>query len=253
MSDPALMAATLDYAPRPSIRRRWLGRLRRWWPAGLLLVIAIVCTVYGPKAWRQRQLLRLQGACLTAELRRDLPVNERHPEAAWVLVAARPAEYQLDSWGRAARTDPRWTRLSTELGLPPYVTGRRGWPTGLSFLGERYTPSGLRRLVVIEDMELVTVIDPATWTHAARVTFRRQADCSLDDWSAMAFAGLGAIGVGVADQADRTRVTVPVDGDGGAAVLEFRLDDNEIVTWRVLEPAGKFRAVARAATQPAGR
>src|SRR4051812_31673275 len=122
MADPAPTPSAppppaLDYAPAPGARRRLARRVLRWWPAWLLLVAVGLGIAYGPRAWRRYQLLKLQEACLTAELPQDRPVEEDDPAAAAALMAARPGEYVLRSDGCAVRVDPRWAALAAELGV----------------------------------------------------------------------------------------------------------------------------------------
>src|SRR5690348_11241488 len=117
-------AAALDYAPSPPARRGVLRRGLRAWPGWLLFGLVGLGVAYGPRAWRRYELLRSQGACLTATLPADRPVNERDPEAARALLATYPGEYRGPAW-LAARVDPRWAAFAPHLNLrplPPVLT-----------------------------------------------------------------------------------------------------------------------------------
>ena len=242
----------LDYAgpSRPGLLRRAL----RWWPIWALVVAAGFGVAYGPGVWRHVRLMRLQAACLSADLPRDRPVLETDRAAAAALVAAGPPEYSLDLNGVAVRRDPRWAALAAELGLPPWPGHGPGYPMPTVFCGERFTPSGARRLVVLEGFDDVTVIEPAGWGGGRpRVVWRARVR------QAAAFDRVGEVlnrlvlapgaspsaMAGVPDPADRSRFTMSAKFNGVPATVEFRLGDDDQVTQAVVdEPGFTARAVA---------
>jgi len=260
---PSPSAPALDYAAPPSARRRWMRRLRRGWPVGLLLIVAGLGIAYGPGVWRRWQVLRLQAACLTAEMPTDRPVLEADPVAAQSLVAAWPGEYQLDRWGQAVRADPRWAALAGALGVPPWPYVAPGSTLATLFCHERHTPDGRRRVVVVEGWVNVTVIDPAAWPvgDGPRVVWRELAlgQSAANDPVRDATRGLqGPLphhSAGVPDPADPARFTAPFVWNGVPGTWEYRLGNDDRVMMRLLDPAGFIvranAAKARAATQPA--
>jgi len=155
---------SLNYAPRPSTPRRWLRRLRRYWLLEFLAVLGALCIVYGPRAVRHWQLLRLQEACLTAHLSgADVPVVELNPNCAQVFLESQRSGYISENGSRGVRrpVDSRWLAFTTELN--GCKVAKALWaPNGTLFLHERRTPSGRRRLVVVQTDDFhVTVIEPA--------------------------------------------------------------------------------------------
>ncbi|HYE21437.1 MAG TPA: hypothetical protein VEA69_23520 [Tepidisphaeraceae bacterium] len=241
----------LDYA-RPA-RRRLLRRAARLWPAWLLLLVGGLAVAYGPRAWRHYRLMRLQAACLSAELPQDRPAWEEDRAAAAALVAAWPAEYVLDADGAAMRADRRWAALAGELGVGPVSNYPPGWLLPTLFCHERHTPGGRRRLVVVEGWgwRAATVIEPGGWTgRRPRVAWRDLADSDAATAEALAavlaLQGPDRLGAGAPDPADRSRWTVPVVFRGVPGTLEYQLNDDDTVTVRLLDPAG-FRAKAAAA------
>lgn len=85
---------------------------------GLLLIVVGLGIAYGPGVWRRWQVLRLQEACMTAEMPADRRVSERDSAAAGALIAVWPGKYQLAPAGRVVRVAFRWVALAGELGLP---------------------------------------------------------------------------------------------------------------------------------------
>ncbi len=236
-------APALDYASPPSARRRWMRRLRRAWPVGLLLIIAGLGIAYGPGVWRRWQVIKLQEACMTAEL----PVWEEDPTAARALVAAWPGEYQLTRSGWAVRADPQWAALAATLDVPAWPNVTLGYPLDTLFCHERRTPDGRRRLVVVEGGLHCTVIDPAAWPvgDGPRVVWREQVEWDAAGGAGIFMMGPSRIGAGVSDPADPTRFTAPFVWYGVPGTWEYRLGNDDRVTMRLLDPDG-FTAQAKA-------
>ena len=252
MSDPTPAPPALDYAP--PARRRGLRRAVRLWPVGLLLLVVGLGIAYGPRAWRHYQLMRLQAACLSAELPQDRPVWETDPAAAAALVAAWPGEYVLDAGGRAVRADPRWAALKDEWHRAREPQPRARKPVPTLFCNERHTPDGRRRLVVVEGRGWhlgAAVVEPAGWTGG----LPRMAWWDAARWDAALWEPIRSAddlpysirhGAGAPDPADPSRWTAPFAFNGVPGTFEFRLADDDTVTVRLLDPAG-FRAKAAAA------
>jgi hypothetical protein len=261
-TDPLPRPPALDYAARPGAGRRALRRARRWWPIGLVLAVGALGAVYGPGAWRNAQLMRVQSACASAVLTAaaDRPIDA-DPDRARALCAARPDEYRLTGPKRevAMRTDPRWTALATALGLPSPATAAGGRST--TYVGERFTPDGRRRIVVIEDVVGVTLIEPGTLTRPPRVISTDAValpdNRSLEDGGnaglylelplAMYWNPDLAIGPGAPDPADRSRVTVPIALGGTATgAFDYTLLDSDKVLLELRDAAGFDRRMAEA-------
>lgn len=247
----------LDYAPADSAARRWARGARRWWPVAVLLAVAAVGLVYGPHACRHVRLMRLQAACLDADLPRDRPVLEWNPAAARALVAERPQEYKLSvDCTEASRVDPRWAVLRDELRLGR-LSDSPGPAAATLFLHERLTPAGRRRLVVLEEL-WVTIIEPGTWTGSRpRVVGRGR----IERGPALADALRPLKGAepdgrsmaGVPDPRDASRFTVTAVWHGVPATLEYRLGDDDDVTERLLDPEGVSARARAVAAERVGR
>lgn len=235
-----------------------MRRLRRVWPVALLLIVASLSIAYGPGVWRRWQVIKLQEACMTAELPTDRPMWEWEPVAAKALVAARPGEYELNSDGFAVRTDSRWAALASVLGVRAWVDVPSGSARVTLFCHERHTPEGRRRLVVLEGWFNITVIDPADWPmgDGPRVICREEIDWG--DGKALSatnvLSGSTRFSAGVPDPTDACRFTVPFVFTGIPGTWEFRLGNDDRVTMRLLDPEGFIAranaAKARAVTQP---
>ncbi|MEZ0266713.1 MAG: hypothetical protein ACAI43_18450, partial [Phycisphaerae bacterium] len=150
--DRPAAAPPLGYAPKPSAGRRALRRGLRLWPVWVPLLLVGLGVAYGPGAWRHYRLMRLQAACMTAELPADRPVYVQDYDEASALIAERPAEYRRDPMGQAERVDPRWAALAAAAGVaawtvpPPYSAAT-------AYCHERHTPDGRARLVVVEGVD----------------------------------------------------------------------------------------------------
>lgn len=256
---PASASPALDYASVATARRGWVACVRRWWPVWALPLVAWAGIAYGPGVWRHWQLMRLQGACLSAEVPGDRPVFDADPARAAGLVAGWPGEYALDARRSASRADPRWAALAGHLNVVPWPYVDFGPPWATAFCHERFTPSGRRRLVVVEHFFPVTVVEPGGWGGGRpRVVTRESIG-----WDAAAYAARAAaddlpggttVGAGSADPADPSRFTVPIALRGVPGVLEYQLGDDDRVTSRLRDPAGfTARAEALKAKVGAGR
>ncbi|HYE17613.1 MAG TPA: hypothetical protein VEA69_04170 [Tepidisphaeraceae bacterium] len=244
--------SALDYAPPP--RRRVLLRL---WPAAVLLALAGLAIVYGPGAWRHWKLMRLQSACMTAQLPTDRPMflGDGANRDAVDLLAARAVEYQPDEFGQAERVDARWAALAAEVGVPlrPHTPSWYTWAT--TFCHERHTPDGRRRLVVVEGAFYATVIEPATWLGGRpRVLWRGWTIQDAESAAALRVAasrylGHNRLDGGTPDPADRSRFTVRFEEGLVPGMWEHRLGDDDRVTTRMTDPAG-FAARAKAFVPP---
>jgi hypothetical protein len=238
---PADAGAKLDYA-RVTRAQRWRRRLGRWGIFATLVAAVGLGIRYRPLALRHWELLRLQRQCLDAELPKTLPIVELDTDVGQKLLQVHPAEYTYTMFGCTVRQDPQWKQLRLALGLTPPAT-----PLGVLFLHERYTPSGQRRLVVLEgDIHsmwgafLVTVIHPASPFWGAKLT-SSQVDVGQDsDLPRIEIIDPGydaRLGTGIADPTDRSRFSVPMIVKGETTTLEFRLLDDDTVTMRVKPPA----------------
>src|SRR5258706_502512 len=118
---------------------------------------------YGPRVVRHWELLKLQARCMEAELPADRPTVEWNETVVRRLLASRSGEYSAGWWTSAVRPDPRWQDYSTRLGIGSFVP-----PRGTLFIHERCTPSGERRLVVVEGNALVSMMQGVLWVTVVR-------------------------------------------------------------------------------------
>ncbi|HYE17433.1 MAG TPA: hypothetical protein VEA69_03255 [Tepidisphaeraceae bacterium] len=256
-SDPPTAPPALDYATRPPAGRRALRRALRLWPAWLLLIATGLGIAYGPRAWERYQLLRLQEACMTAELPADRPVlGPDRPPTRPGLAGATPRVTTVK--------DPRWAALEAWLPLGQPLATRM--PT--AFLHERLTPSGHRRLVCVEALSgggepftanryfavafSITVIDPAGPLRDARATLGPYAVCFVQVPEGLLPIDTShepaTVWPGRPDAADPTRFSIPVSWVGVTGRVDFRLEDDESVTLRIADPAAFLDAATAAAT-----
>lgn len=185
---------------------------------------------------------------MSAELPGDRVVCDEDPASARALVAALPAEYQLDSSRWAVRVDSRWTTWIRDGRIS--ISNSAGFPLSTTFLHERHTPSGERRLVVLEGWESVVVLKPMGWLGEPSPVITEKP--TLDDRSfqtiylANNLPGPTRIYAGVADPLNWSRFTVPFVFHGVAGTWELELTEDDRVTRRLLDPDG-FAARAQAA------
>ncbi len=129
------------------------------------------------------------------------------------------------------------------------------------FLHERFTPSGGRRLVVMENLSQVYIIELSEAFHDVRRWMRNGTRMDQSTINALADArpllDLFQIDAGQSDPADPSRFTVPFKIREVTGVLEYRLTDDDLVTVRLLNinefSARVSAAKARAATRPVTR
>jgi hypothetical protein len=236
---PTAASAKLDYANVPRAHR-WRRRIGRWTILVTLIASVGLGIKYRPLALRHRELLKLQRQCLDAELPQALPTVELDTNAAQRLLQAHPADYYT-MFGGVTRRDSRWEQLRLALGLAPPASR-----PGVLFLHQRYTPSGQRRLVVLEgDIQslwgkfLVKVIHPAGPFWGATVTSSQvemEQDVDLPRIEMIDPGYDARVGAGIADLTDHSRFTVPMIVKGETTILEFRLLDDDTVTMRVRPP-----------------
>lgn len=234
--------ARLEYATGSTIGRRWRRRIA---PMILLIAMGILTAIYGPRAWRHAQLLRLQNRCMTAELPSDRPLAEYASDPAQMLLLTRPAEYQPDPvfLSGAARADPRWKAMAAELTPSLVPRSNLAWPRSTTFLHERRTPSGSVRLVILEGFDHVTVIEPAGWFTRPRVLSRTSLSFARNDANTIANAdrhsGGSCLMAGTIDPVNGSQFTVLMILGAESWCLEYRLgdDDNVSVSLKPLEPA----------------
>jgi len=243
-------APPLDYHQRPSTRRRLIKRMLRWWPAYLGLLAVGLGVACGPRLLERSKLLSLQEACMTAELPQDRPVFETNPESARSLVAAYPAEYRLQN-ASAIRADNRWLKLLTQLGINPKPGRWTGFPFETDFLHERFTPSGARRLVVIENLGMAVLVEPRGWFRRPRVIDFRAIE--FDERSARLWQRakngrtLTRISAGTPDPTDGSRFTISETLGDITGTWEYRLTDDDHITGRLLDTEEFTRKAGAAA------
>jgi len=187
---------------------------------------------------------------MKAELPHDRPVLESNPESAKRLVAAYPDEYRLEN-ASAIRADNRWSMLLRQLGVNPKPGRWTGFPFETDFLHERFTPSGARRLVVVENLGAAILVEPGGWFTGPRVI----AFCAIefDDRSLAAWQRardglkLTRISAGTPDPADRSRFTISETLGDITGTWEYHLTDDDRITGRLLDAEEFSRKVEAAA------
>ncbi len=242
--DASAIAApiSLAYEPRrKAVWRRWRRRAKRLVLAGILAGMGLAGWKYLPQAWEHWQILRAQDRCMVAELP-DRAVYDSDPDRAKALLARWPGEYQSMGSSAAGRVDPRWKDLAGRLGLAA--------PAGNSatvFLHERMTPSGKRRLVVVEKAGLgVTVIEPAGSWNAANANQSEITKTSgpgftklnplfniWDPTRGMLDASPVRISPGVCDSSDPTRFHFSISIAGVEDQLDGQLQNDGTVYFEV--------------------
>jgi len=163
----AVADGTLEYAaPKPELLRHWVRAIRNTCATTLLTILGIVVWKLGLAAYHQAMILHWQEKCLTYAASPTQVVCDEDPARASILLATSPAEY-ADYWlhphdnhfmnftktvagtGPAAvRVAPPWANLSAHLDLRPHEPNFDRGAT--LFCGERFTPSGQRRLLIIQ-------------------------------------------------------------------------------------------------------
>jgi len=235
---------------------RLLKAIRRPWLLGLCLMLLLFTAYIGPRAWSHYRLMQAQSACMATELPADRPLIECDPARAKALVSRWPTEYRLVGPGVGVRVDPRWETLARELALPSPSRS----PHATMFLGERISPNGNRRLVVVEDVTGVTVIEPAAPLRAARVL---NTDAGRDSTGSMLGMSTHTVNVELAlaayfnpevrivsavrDPINRSLWTVPVYLRGVRRTWEYQLHDDDTVLVRFVDLEHFNAAVRNAA------
>lgn len=207
---------------------------------GVTLLLSALALVYGPRALSQWKLMRLQEACMSAEMPEDRPVYETEASAVEKLIARHPAEYQLNRGGWALRIDPRWVAFSAEVGWVRSPASQTRDAAGTTFLHERYTPDGRRRLVVLEGLSRVTVYEPAGWTGGkASLVWVGNVNNAYSASTLNVFHGtrlhydVTRFGAGRIDTADRSRFIVPFVLEGVPGALEYQLQNDDQLSVRL--------------------
>jgi hypothetical protein len=205
----------------------------------MVVLAGAVLLFYGPRVARHWELLKLQARCIEVELPADRPTVEWNEYVVRRLLATRPNEYSAGSWTSAVRPEPRWQDYSTRLGIGSFAE-----PRGTLFIHERCTPSGARRLVVVEGSAIVsmmrgvlwvTVVRPAGPLWGARVVVGQAIwEPSSSPPEVEVFeGGYGTdarYGAGKIDPKDRSRFSVPMTVKGKVICLDFKLADDETVS-----------------------
>jgi hypothetical protein len=209
------------------------------------------------KALQDMTILELQEACLAYTAPTDQVVVEQDSKAAALLLKEHPAEYH-DYWDHpydnhfqnftlklpeagpsAMRIAPPWAALSARVKFRPdapnYDKG------GTIFCGERFTPSGERRLLVIQYISTPTpylYFSPRVDLVALVITPAKGAEIPKD-YALQHNHGVWVTNVivpppvriyaGQSDPADRTHVTFKYELKGKSDVVDIRLADDESV------------------------
>ncbi|HEY7088063.1 MAG TPA: hypothetical protein VH518_08240, partial [Tepidisphaeraceae bacterium] len=155
-----MTAPTLDYAPAPPRRRKWIRR-------GILLALLLTATYsgwrWGGAGWRHAQILYFQRQCMTYTAPPDQVVYEEEPTAAATLLAASKdyAPYPIRRRSNVTQaTAPLGGILTAathapacckqfEMLVPMFLTATARPTSAVIFLHERKLPSGERRFVCV--------------------------------------------------------------------------------------------------------
>jgi len=148
----------LEYAPAPRTSQVWYRRVRRWLIRGLIGVTVIGAIRYGPRVWSHWELLRLQARCTEPSVPAGVTVYESNETLAQALLDRGTGEYQRSTVG-VVRPDPRWAALEAKLEMPVWRDSYSG-PWATVFMGERTSPAGHRRLIVVEYRDGTRPPDP---------------------------------------------------------------------------------------------
>jgi hypothetical protein len=234
----------IDYSTAPS-RRKWARRVG-W---ALLLAITLGAAVqWGPRLWRQAQILSTQRRCMSFTLPADFVAYEEDPLAAAALLAREPqsyAPYRLARQRGSVATQPAPTRAAmyqdTTL-LAQHFPGAPGLG-GQILLHELQTPSGKRRLVMVRyhpekdtftpamvvgyNVD-VTIVTPAT---AFSLPVARRQDDPIDVTSGFPPHPPNVrIFAGQPDPGDPSHFTIRYQMWGQEDIVDGRLDDHERIT-----------------------
>jgi hypothetical protein len=146
---------TVGYAPAlPAWRRR--STKRRVATTIGLLVAAILAWSFGPSVWHRLALLDAQRRCLNASAPPDWVVYDDAADHAAALTASDPQYLSLGSSRPTVWFSGDWARFYSLLSPP----GRQ--PSATLFIGERRTPAGARRLLVIDGVRNDDYVDSVT-------------------------------------------------------------------------------------------
>lgn len=229
----------LEYAPRPSRRRRWVGRALL-----LLFVLAIGITgwKWGPPAVKSAWRLHLQNVCLDYSAPPDQIVYEsRSAEAAALLQTPNYSPLPITDpkgYGNpgpvAAHTPPAWTNYQTHVFGAPAARNH-----AVLYLGERTARNGAKRLIVAgrDTMNFgpvfssfnvfVTVWNPGTLRREMwPVTPAHPRILSYSGPGVMLSSKDLRFWAGQNDPTDAARFTIAYEMEGGQGELEGRLSDD---------------------------
>jgi len=239
-----MLTRTLDYALAPTAWQRRVRRFRRWSGITVIFICVGLAIVLLPKRYRRWQLLRMQDASLRADLPRNQRVYESDSAEARALISRR-SEYYWNGYDGAARPDARWMQLSKQTDPAWACAGAASRTSATVFLHERLTPSGRKRLVVVEmlprihgPMMRVQIIEPATWTAGARLLTAEL--LHMRGEGVFGFVQLADAGISVGsgrqmysgqfDPSDPSRFSIPFCYLGVAGEVDCRLGDDDHVT-----------------------
>jgi hypothetical protein len=209
------------------------------------------------KTLKDMTILELQDECLAYSAPADQVVVEQDSTAAETLLKQHPTEYH-DYWEHpfdsgfqnfnlkltdagpiAMRIAPPWAALSARVNFRPrYPNYDKG---GTIFCGARFTPSGERRLLIIQYVTTPTpylYFSPSVDLVALVITPAKDAEIPKD--YALAHGhGVWVTNVvvppplriyaGQADPADRTHLTFKYELQGRSDMVDVRLADDESI------------------------
>jgi hypothetical protein len=209
------------------------------------------------KTLEDMSILELQDECLAYRAPSDQVVVEQDSKAAAALLKEDPANYH-DYWDHpydnrfqnftvrlpkagpiAMKVAPPWAALSGRVNFRPnYPNYEKG---GTIFCGERFTPSGERRLLVIQYISTPTpylYFSPSVDLVALVITPAKGSvipkDYALEHGHGVWMTNVIVpppvrIYAGQADPADRTHLTFKYEIKGKSDVVDVRLSDDESI------------------------
>jgi hypothetical protein len=137
MSDPQMFQFGYASKPPPWHRRK---RVRRSLLIVIVLVLLLSAWSWGPRLWQRVRVAYWQHRCLVYTAPVDQVIYEEDPTSARMLLASPDCAMTANNPQFVARRPWPWREFpSTGVGAD-----------GVAFLHERMTPSGQRRLVVVE-------------------------------------------------------------------------------------------------------